>query len=38
MLLFSRIRYLDTRDKQFRDRDVWLETNDLDWQGSTGQR
>jgi len=30
MLLFWRIRYLDTRDKQFKDRDLWLETNALD--------
>ena len=30
MLLFWRIRYLDTRDKQFKDRDLWLETNELE--------
>jgi hypothetical protein len=30
MLLFWRIRYLDTRDKQFKNRDLWLETNDLE--------
>ncbi|MGD0387388.1 MAG: hypothetical protein ABSC42_00415 [Tepidisphaeraceae bacterium] len=30
MLLFWKIRYLDTRDKQFRDRDLVLDTEDLD--------
>jgi len=30
MLVFWRIRYLDTRDKQFKHRDLWLETNKLD--------
>jgi hypothetical protein len=30
MLLSWRVRYLDTRDKQFKDRDLWLETNALD--------
>jgi len=30
MLLFWRIRYLDTRDKKFKDRDLWLETDVLD--------
>jgi hypothetical protein len=30
MLLFWRIRYLDRRDKQFKDRDLWLNTNSLD--------
>ena len=30
MLLFWRVRYLDTREKQFRDRDLWLETDTLD--------
>ena len=30
MLLFWRIRYLDTRDKQFKDRDLWLDTCTLD--------
>ena len=30
MLLFWRIRYLDTRDKQFKNRDLWLETDTLD--------
>ncbi len=30
MLLFWRIRYLDTRDKQFKDRDLWLDTDSLD--------
>lgn len=30
MLLFWRIRYLDTRDREFRNRDLWLETNRLD--------
>lgn len=30
MLLFWRIRYLDTRDKQFKDRDLWLDTDTLD--------
>jgi hypothetical protein len=30
MLLFWRIRYLDTHDRQFKDRDLWLETDALD--------
>ncbi|MGA2173126.1 MAG: hypothetical protein ABSG82_09010 [Sedimentisphaerales bacterium] len=30
MLLFWRIRYLDTREKQFKDRDLWLDTDTLD--------
>lgn len=30
MLLFWRIQYLDTRDRQFKDRVLWLETNTLD--------
>jgi hypothetical protein len=30
MLLFWRIRYLDTRDKEFKDRDLYLVTDDLD--------
>jgi len=30
MLLFWRIRYLDTRDKEFKDRDLWLDTDTLD--------
>jgi len=30
MLLFWRIRYLDTHDREFKDRDLWLETDDLD--------
>ena len=30
MLLFWRIRYLDTSDKQFKDRDLWLETDELE--------
>ncbi len=30
MLLFWRIRYLDSRDKQFKDRDLWLDTGTLD--------
>jgi hypothetical protein len=30
MLLFWRIRYLDSRDKQFKDRDLWLNTDSLD--------
>ena len=30
MLLFWRIRYLDTRDKQYKDRDLWLDTETLD--------
>jgi hypothetical protein len=30
MLLFWRIRYLDTTDRQFKDRDLWLNTDDLD--------
>jgi len=30
MLLFWRIRYLDSRDKQFNDRDLWLDTGTLD--------
>ena len=30
MLLFWRIRYLDTREKQFKDRDLWLGTDTLD--------
>lgn len=30
MLLFWRIRYLDRQDKQFKDRDLWLETGSLD--------
>lgn len=29
VLLFWRIRYLDTRDKQFKDRDLYLETDSL---------
>lgn len=29
MLLFWRIRYLDTRDKTFKDRDLWLDTDTL---------
>lgn len=29
MLLFWRIRYLDTSDKEFKDRDLWLDTNTL---------
>lgn len=30
MLLFWRIRYLDSRDRQFKDRDLWLNTDHLD--------
>ena len=30
MLLFWRIRYLDSRDGTFKDRDLWLETDTLD--------
>ena len=30
MLLFWRIRYLDTRDRQFKDRDLYLDTDTLD--------
>jgi hypothetical protein len=30
MHLFWRVRYLDTRDKQFKYRDLWLETDTLD--------
>jgi hypothetical protein len=30
MLLFWRIRYLDSRDRQFKDRDLWLDTDTLD--------
>jgi len=30
MLLFWRIRYLDRRDRQFKDRDLWLDTKTLD--------
>jgi hypothetical protein len=30
MLLFWRIRYLDRRDKLFKDRDLWLDTEALD--------
>jgi hypothetical protein len=30
MLLFWRVRFLDTRDGQFKDRDLWLDTNALD--------
>jgi hypothetical protein len=30
MLLFWRIRYLDSRDKQYKDRDLWLDTDSLD--------
>jgi hypothetical protein len=30
MLLFWRIRYLDTCDRKFKDRDLWLETDTLD--------
>jgi len=30
MLLFWRIRYLDCRDKLFKNRDLWLDTNALD--------
>jgi hypothetical protein len=30
MILFWRIRYLDSRDKQFKDRDLWLNTDTLD--------
>lgn len=30
MLLFWRIRYLDTRDRQLKDRDLWLDTDTLD--------
>jgi hypothetical protein len=30
MLLFWRIRYLDTHDKQFKKRDLWLDTETLD--------
>jgi hypothetical protein len=34
MLLFWRIRYLDTRDKAFKDRDLWLDTTDCTFQES----
>jgi hypothetical protein len=30
MLLFWRIRYFDSRDRQFKDRDLWLVTEELD--------
>lgn len=30
MLLSWRIRYLDSRDRRFKDRDLWLSTDDLD--------
>ena len=30
MLLFWCIRYLDSRDRKFRDRDLWLDTSTLD--------
>ena len=30
MILFWRIRYLDTHEKQFKDRDLWLDTGTLD--------
>jgi len=30
MNLFWQIRYLDTREKQFKDRDLWLDTGTLD--------
>jgi len=30
MLLVWRIRYLDSQDKQFKDRDLWLNTDELD--------
>lgn len=30
MLLFWRIRYLDSRDREFKDRDLWLNTETLD--------
>src|SRR5688572_26024005 len=30
MILFWRIRYLDTHDQEFKDRDLWLDTDDLD--------
>lgn len=30
MLLFWRIRYLDAHDKQFKNRDLWLDTGTLD--------
>src|SRR5438105_3539673 len=30
MHLFWRIRYLDSRDKQFMDRDLWLDTETLE--------
>lgn len=30
MILFWRIRYLDAHDKQFRDRNLWLDTNALE--------
>ncbi len=30
MLLFWRIRYLDSRDRAFKNRDLWLETDRLD--------
>jgi len=30
MLLFWRIRYLDSRDRAFKDRDLWLDTQVLD--------
>jgi hypothetical protein len=30
MVLFWRIRYIDTRDRKFKDRDLWLDTEDLD--------
>jgi len=30
MLLFWRIRYLDSRDKKFEDRDLWLDTDTIE--------
>ena len=30
MLLFWKIRFLDTRDRQFKDRSLWLDTDQLD--------
>ena len=30
MLMFWRIRYLDSRDRCFKDRDLWLDTDTLD--------
>ena len=30
MLLFWRIKYLDSRDRQFKDRDLTLDTTTLD--------